>query len=206
MEDQFLDQDIQTNEAPREVQEQPVRNTEQENWKRMREEREKYKKEAEEYKQMLDQRGDDEEFVERKHLRQMQLQLEKQTLELRIKSKFKDFDDVVTEAAIEKLAREEPELAMTLHNAPDMYTKAVTAYKLLKNNDQKPRERSEDEYEMWERELGRQDPTPRSTHELSLTRTDRPISSASAFQNGLTKELKDQLYREMQDSIKARRD
>lgn len=169
------------------------------NWEKMRQENDRYKKEAEDLrKQLENQRGDDE-LVEYKQLKQLKHDLEQQTLELRIKSKYADFDEIVNKSALEKLAQEDPELAYAIDAAPDMYTKAVAAYKMLKVKAPQPVQEesdiSEDDRLFYENRN-----KPRSTNSISPHRGDRPLSQANAFQNGLTKELKEQLRKEMEEA------
>lgn len=177
---------------------QEVVKAEDKNWKRMREENERYKREAEELKRQLDSKRGDDELVEYKQLREMQQRMEQQTLELRIKSKFPDFDSVVNSDALQKLAKEDPELAYTIDSTPDMYTKAVAAYKMLKSKNHHVTT-SEDDESFEENQY-----KPRSSNSLNPQLSDRPLSNANAFQRGLTPELKAKLYAEMQEAIKNR--
>lgn len=170
---------------------------EDKNWRRMREENERYKREAEEYKKQLESRRGDDELVEYKQLREMQQRMEQQTLDLRLKSKFPDFDSVVNTQALQKLAEEDPELAYTLDNTPDMYAKAVAAYKMIKKSS--PRAPITEDDEMFEDNQYK----PRSTNSLNQ-QSDGPLSKANAFQRGLSKDQKSQLWAEMQEAIKNR--
>jgi hypothetical protein len=190
---------VETQTQPTQSLEQKARSSEEQNWKKMREENERYKREAEALKRQIEtQRGDDE-LVEYKQLKQMRQELEQQTLELRIKNKFSDFDEVVNKKALDKLAQEDPELAYAIDATPDMYTKAVAAYKMLKAK-HAPQEEQEERFTEEDRSYYENKSKPRSTNSVSPQRGDRPLSQANAFQNGLTKEVKDQLYREMQEA------
>lgn len=179
--------------------EQPKKESQQDqNWRLAREESERYRKEAEELRRKLEsQRGDDE-LVEYKQLKQMKHDIEQQTLELRLKSKFTDFDDVVNSANLKKLADEDPELAYTIDSAPDMYTKAVAAYKMIKAK-QPIIQLSEEDENFYENSY-----KPRSTNSLNNQPSDRPLSQANAFQRGLTKEMKEKLFAEMVEAQKNR--
>lgn len=171
---------------------------EDKNWKRMREENERYKREAEELKKQLESRRGDDELVEYKQLREMQQRMEQQTLDLRLKSKFPDFDAVVNSESLQKLAKEDPELAYTIDSTPDLYTKAVAAYKMLKSKERHVPVSEDDEY------FEENQYKPRSTNSLNPQSSERPLSNANAFQRGLTPELKAKLYAEMQEAIKNR--
>lgn len=190
---------IEAQSQPTQSLEQKVQSNDAQNWKKVREENERYKREAEQLKRQLEsQRGDDE-LVEYKQLKQMRMEIEQQTLELRLKNKYADFDEVVNKKALDKLAQDDPELAYAIDATPDMYTKAVAAYKMLKAKavQQEPQE---DQFTEEDRSYYENRSKPRSTNSVSPQKGDRPLSQANAFQNGLTKEVKEQLYREMQEA------
>jgi len=170
---------------------------EDKNWKRMREENDRYKREAEELKRQLESKRGDDELVEYKQLREMQHRMEQQTLDLRLKAKFPDFDEVVNSKALQKLAAEDPELAYTLDNTPDMYAKAVSAYKMIKGS--APVAPISEDEESFEENMYK----PRSSNSLNQ-KGDGPLSKANAFQRGLSKDQKSQLWAEMQEAIKNR--
>lgn len=190
---------VEAQSQPTQSLEQKVQSNDAQNWKKVREENERYKREAEQLKRQLEsQRGDDE-LVEYKQLKQMRMEIEQQTLELRLKNKYADFDEVVNKKALDKLAQDDPELAYAIDATPDMYTKAVAAYKMLKAKavQQEPQE---DQFTEEDRSYYENRSKPRSTNSVSPQKGDRPLSQANAFQNGLTKEVKEQLYREMQEA------
>lgn len=116
------------------------------------------------------------------------------TLEERIQIKFPDFEQVVSAKAIDDLKKDEPELAYSLASMQDPYQQAVAAYKLLKK-------------------LGGQEPMS-TEQKKALENRSKPQSSqtivknsaignAHLFENGLTPELKKQLYQEMQRAVKG---
>lgn len=130
-----------------------------------------------------------------KRLGQMQAQQESQLAELRLRSKYSDIDEVVTPEALQALRDEEPELHASIMNQQDMYTKGAAAYKLIKSMEAK-----------------KQDPyaKERAKAEANLK---KPVHSGSvkgsaggqqdhAFQNGLDKDTKARLYKEMQAAMK----
>lgn len=190
---------VEAQAQPTQTLEQKVQSNESQNWKKMREENERYKREAEQLKRQLEsQRGDDE-LVEYKQLKKMRMEIEQQTLELRLKNKYADFDEVVNKKALDKLAQDDPELAYAIDATPDMYTKAVAAYKMLKAKTVQ-QEPQEEQFSEEDRSFYENRSKPRSTNAVSPQKGDRPLSQANAFQNGLTKEVKEQLYREMQEA------
>ena len=169
--------------------------SEDRNWRRMREENERYRNEAAEYKRQLESSRGDDELVEQRHLRDAMARMQAETLELRIKNKFPDFDEIVNTNNLKRLSSEDPELAATIDATPDMYTKAVAAYKMIKAK--QPQNYSEED-EQFDMNLMK----PRSVN--SLSRQESPLAGANAFQRGLTKDQKAKIHAEMMEAIKNR--
>jgi hypothetical protein len=116
------------------------------------------------------------------------------TLEDRINVKYPDFQDVVSRDAIEKLKVDEPELALSLATMQDPYQQAVAAYKLLKKIGGKDALTQEQKKAIENRSK------PQSS---STIVKNSAIGNAHLFENGLTPELKKQLYQEMQQAMKG---
>lgn len=174
-------------------QEQPAQrqeSVEERNWKQIREENDRLKRELEAA------RGDDD-LVEQRHLKAAINRIQNDNLDLRLKSKFPDFDQVVNTAALKKLAQDDPEMAYTLDSTQDMYAKAVTAYKMIKANAPRQTEYTEDD-DRFEENMFK----PRSTNSINPGTVDRPLSQANAFQRSLTKEAKQKYFNEMQEAIR----
>jgi hypothetical protein len=119
---------------------------------------------------------------------------EASTLEDRISLKFPDYLQVVSQENIEFLKQTEPELALSLYHIPDPYQQAVAAYKMLKR-------------------LGNGPPTSSPEKRKATENAQKPVSvnaatrqsaigNAHHFENGLTPELKSQLYKEMVEAMK----
>lgn len=117
------------------------------------------------------------------------------TVDDRLQMKFPDFADVVTRDAIEELKQAEPELAYSLSSNPDPYAQGVAAYKLLK------------------RMGGGSDMAKSTEKKKAQENSQKPVSvnavskhsaigNAHLFENGLTPELKKQLWKEMEDARK----
>jgi len=116
------------------------------------------------------------------------------TLEDRINTKFPDFQDIVSKDAIERLKSDEPELALSLANMQDPYQQAVAAYKLLKKIGGKDALTHEQKKALENRSK------PQSSQTIVK---NSAIGNAHLFENGLTPELKKQLYQEMQQAMKG---
>ena len=127
-------------------------------------------------------------------------QREALTVDDRLRSKFSDYDQVVTTENIELLKQNDPELALSLQRlSDDPYAQSIAAYKLLKNT-------------------GYGAPTkiaaPTLEKKKALENSQKPLSvntvtkqsaigNAHAFENGLTPDLKKQLWADMQKAMKG---
>lgn len=124
------------------------------------------------------------------------LNYEASTIEERLIAKFPDFNEVVSTKNIEFLKETEPELAMSIANlANNPKAQSIVAYKLLKklgigsNNNSSPE---------------KDKAVKNAQKPLSVNAVTRQsaIGNAHLFENGLTPELKSQLWKEMQDCMK----
>lgn len=155
----------------------------------------------------------DDELVEGKHLakyvkkikqleqqqRQYIQQTTESTAEMRLKSQYPDFDKVMTLENVQMFSSAYPELAKTINSSSDLYEKASSAYTLIKKfgiyNDQP--------FEADKQKAIANASKPRPLASVSPQQGDSPMQRANAFSNGLTKELKEQLLKEMNESRKA---
>lgn len=122
-------------------------------------------------------------------------QREAATVEDRLTLKHTDFADVVTKENIELLKQTEPELALSLSHNPDPYAQGIAAYKLIKKLG------IGGEVEMTpEKEKAKAN----SQKPVSVNAVARQsaIGNAHLFENGLTKELKASLWKEMEQCRK----
>lgn len=123
-------------------------------------------------------------------------QREASTVDERLKARFPDYESVVTQENVEILKQQDPELAMSLYAlAQDPYAQAVAAYKMLK------------------RQVGTDMAKQHPSKAKALENAKKPVSvqavgknsaigNVSRFENGLTPELRKELYQEMQQAIK----
>ncbi|MFP3859232.1 MAG: hypothetical protein ACLFUW_00270 [Bacteroidales bacterium] len=117
------------------------------------------------------------------------------TVDERVQLKFPDFNEVVTKDNIDLLKQTEPELAQTLADVADPYKKAVAAYKLLKKVSVKTDGPS--------LEKQRAEDNSKKPVSVNAVTKQSAIGNAHLFENGLTKELKQSLWKEMQQSMKG---
>lgn len=121
------------------------------------------------------------------------------TTEIRLKTEFPDFDAVVTKENIETLKAMDPELAETIAANPNIYSKAKVTYNQIKrmgivNN----------AYDADKAKAASNLAKPRPLASVNPQQGDSPLSKANAFANGLTDDLKKELWRDMQEAMKNR--
>lgn len=122
-------------------------------------------------------------------------QREAATVEERLSLKHPDFADVVSKENIELLKQTEPELALSLSHNPDPYAQGVAAYKLIKKLGLGREAEVSPEKE--KAKINAQKPVS-----VNAVAKQSAIGNAHMFENGLTKELKGSLWKEMQDCAK----
>lgn len=155
--------------------------------------------------------GEDD-LVEGKHLKEGLAEIkdiirrkELETVPDKLKSKFEDFNDVVTKENLEKLQKTEPELFQSLQledrrrvSAGDLFVKGIAAYKTIKSLGISPENQ---EYMNKKEHIQSNHNKPMSVQAIKGAGA---IHKANAFANGLTPELQKQLQKEMTEAIKAR--
>lgn len=123
-------------------------------------------------------------------------QREASTVDERVALKFQDYADVVTKENIELAERLEPELAEAIGKMDDPYKQRVSAYKLLKRV--ASTRDAGNSVEKKKAQANAQKPLS-----VNAVTKQSAIGNAHLFENGLTKDLKKQLWKEMQDAMKA---
>jgi len=92
-----------------------------------------------------------------------------------------------------------PELAQTIYNNPDLYTKGASAYTIIKQMGIAPGTSTDLDKERAERNLAK----PRPLASVAASQgNDSPLQRANAFANGLTEDLKKQLHQEMIEAMR----
>jgi hypothetical protein len=119
--------------------------------------------------------------------------------EQQLKSKYADFDTIVNKDNLEMLKLTYPELAQTIYNNPDLYTKGASAYTIIKQMGIAPGTSLNQDKERAERNLAK----PRPLASVASSQgNESPLQRANAFANGLTEELRQQLHKEMIESMR----
>ncbi len=127
-----------------------------------------------------------------------QQQSQESIIEARLKAQYPDFDRVVSRDNIDILKAEYPELAETLNSSSNLYSKAVSAYTLIK----KLGIQQDDNSYLDRARLQKNMSKPKPLASISPQKGDSPLSKANAFAEGLTDSLKEQLRKEMFAAMK----
>jgi hypothetical protein len=183
------------------------------NFKTLRSQAEQLARERDEYRRLYETSRqapqevdpDDDAYIEKKHLKQTKRQLDEQyaklaqqqqelqasIIEQNIRSRCPDFESVVTEDTLAKLRNEYPEVAATLNSSPDVQSKAIAAYKLIKK-------------------LGVHNPEVEAEKAIIAKNAAKPkvsavlpqsgdLSRANAFERGMTDAEKEEVFKRAQE-------
>jgi hypothetical protein len=132
-------------------------------------------------------------------LKQYQEQSVSLSAENQLKNKYPDFDAIVNKDNLEMLKLTYPELAQTIYNNPDLYTKGASAYTIIKQMGISLNSQTDVDKERAIKNANK----PRPLASVGSSQgNDSPLQRANAFANGLTDDLKAQLHREMIESMK----
>jgi archaellum component FlaF (FlaF/FlaG flagellin family) len=134
----------------------------------------------------------------RSQLKEYQNQTHQVAVESKIKTAFPDFEKVVSKENVEILNHQFPEIAESLRDTQDMYSKAAAAYKIMKTFGIYKDPLEQDRSQALKNSL-----KPRPLASVNPQQGDSPLSRANAFANGLTEELKEQLRKEMNAAKRA---
>lgn len=139
-------------------------------------------------------------LVEGKHIKQVTSELKQLkshlaeiTVKNKLQSSYPDFESVVTPENVNALRENYPELAATIAASSDLYSKAVSAYTMIKKMGILPDKHAEHQKELVDKNANK----PRPLTSIAPQQGDSPLSHANAFANGLTETLKEQLRKEM---------
>lgn len=120
------------------------------------------------------------------------------TVEDRLRLKFQDFDQIVNAETIDYLKQTDPEIARSFGANPDPFERLAAAYKYMKRTGV-----YKESSQLEEREKAQANAVkPRSAN--AVGQTQGALGQANVFAKGLTSELKNQLWSEMKEAMKAR--
>lgn len=126
-------------------------------------------------------------------LNQYKKQTQQETMESRLKTRFPDFDKVVSQGNLEMLRNANPELAEAILSTPDQFKQATLAYQMVKQYGIYQEDNFVQEKVLAQRNAAK----PKPLASVSPQQGESPMSKANAFANGLTSDLKAQLLKEM---------
>lgn len=207
-------------------------NPAQESWKALREQKDRAEKRAQELEQALQDAQsrkqpeteddnsldiEDDAIAEGKHLRQVKKEVKSLKAELyqhqqqallnsteaKLKAQYPDFDSIVSAENLANLRAAYPEISQTLNSSNDLYSKAVSAYTMIKRLGISA---EPDVYSHEKAQAVKNAAKPRPVASISPQQGDSPLSKANAFANGtndFNDGMKSQYWKEMNQARKG---
>lgn len=129
-------------------------------------------------------------------LQNYQQQSQSQLIENKLRGEYPDFEKIVSKSNIDILKELHPHIAATLNSSNDLYSKAVSAYTLIKSLGIHVDDTFQADRELAQKNAAK----PRPLTSVSPQQGDSPLSKANAFANGLTPELQKQMLKEMSEA------
>jgi hypothetical protein len=116
-----------------------------------------------------------------------------------LRYQYPDIDKVINAETVARLREEYPELASSINSNPDVYAKSVAAYTMIKRLGLS-KDTSTIESQV---RLNQNVSKPQSSAAAAPQRSDSPLSQVNAYQNGLTKEMKQAAAKELSDILRG---
>lgn len=135
--------------------------------------------------------------AQRKQFEESRRMTEQDAIESRLRSKFNDFDNVVTYDNIQKLRELKPEIAASLHQTQDLYSKAAATYTILKDLGIARSNIYDQDKQRAQQNLSK----PHATNSIA---SQSPLSQVNAFSGELTEDRKRQIYEQMLSNARRR--
>ncbi len=127
------------------------------------------------------------------------------SVEIRLKSHYPDFDQVINNDNLQKLSNLNPDLAEMILQTPDMFKRAKLAYDMVKQYGISSSPEKQPTYDKEKAIAQKNAAKPRPLTSVSPQQGDSPLSKANAFANGgLSEDMKAQLRKEMIQATKGR--
>ena len=132
-------------------------------------------------------------------LKEYKDQSKSQADEAKLKATYNDFDSVVNTDTIQRLKQEDPDFAETIAlSTGSLYSRGASTYRRIKDLGIYIEDKHEKDRERAKKNAAK----PRPLTSVSPQQGDSPLSMANAFADGLTPDLKKQLWKEMQQIAK----
>lgn len=137
----------------------------------------------------------------KKELNSYKTRTTEDTTRIKLHNELPDYQNVMTERNINQLESMNPDLAEMIANTPDMYKRARLAYDMVKRHGI-----YKDPFNERNKIVAKNNSAkPKPLASISPQQSDSPLSKANAFANmPLSKDIKDQLHREMIAAMKGR--
>lgn len=120
--------------------------------------------------------------------------------DMKLKSQFSDFDNVVSKENLEKLAILKPALYRTIYSNNDMYDRGYTAYEMIMNSGI-----VSDQYKNIDKRLEDNRTKPRSASNVAPQSSDTPLARVGDYDRRvLTEARKDELRRQVAEAKRNR--
>ena len=137
----------------------------------------------------------------KKEMYEYKMKATNDTVEVKLKSQYPDFDRVITQDNLQALSSINPDLADMISQTPDMYKRAKLAYDMVKQYGIYKEDTFVHEKAIAQKNAAK----PRPLASVSPQQGDSPLSKANAFANGaLSEDMKAQYRREMIQATRGR--
>jgi hypothetical protein len=138
----------------------------------------------------------------KEELRQTREQSQKQMIDISIKSRFPDYEKVVSDSNIALFKEKFPAIAYSISMVPNYEAQAVAAYEAIKNMGVHVEDTFVNERAIAQKNAAK----PRPLTSISPQQGDTPLSRVNAFTNDrqLTEDMQKQYHKEMMEAIKNR--
>lgn len=137
----------------------------------------------------------------KRQIDQYQSMSQQNAVETKLKQQFPDFDTVVSRENVEILNEEFPEVAASLRDTQDLYTKGSAAYKIIKRMGIY---RDNGDIMAQKAKVIQNLKKPKSVAAVAPQQSDSPLTKVSSFDNEFSETLRKQLHKEMIDAMKRR--
>jgi hypothetical protein len=134
----------------------------------------------------------------KRELNQFKQQQQSTSIEQQLRSKYSDFDKVMTYENISKLRELRPEIASSLHQSADLYNKAAATYTILKEMGI----HQENTYDPEKERVANNFNKPQMAS--SLKKTESALTHASEFSGSrLNEDRKKEIWAQMQRNLRG---
>ncbi len=152
----------------------------------------------------------DDELIEARHLKQnmkkmqqemqqIKQQTELNVIETQLKSKYADFDDVVSQNNLSALKESYPDIYKTIYTSNDLYSKGSAAYQLIKKFVNQQESAASPSYMTDKQKIIDNAARPRNINTLKPQQSTNPLDNAHSYVSQKAEmERKKQVYEHMQ--------